>query len=81
MPVEAQYNTRFGGPKMLELAQTLCRIVNELGPVARVVWSDRSAFIAWLDAAQGMCSLIIAANDERVAEDSMTALEFDPPDA
>jgi len=81
MPVEAQYNTRFGGPKILELAQVLCRIVNSLGPTARVVWGDRPAFIAMLDAAQAMCALVIAAQDERVSEDSMTSTQFDPPDA
>jgi len=81
MPVEAQYNTRFGGPKILELAQTLCRIVNALGPTARVVWGDREAFIAMLTAAESMCALVIAAQDERVQADIMSDAEFDPPDA
>lgn len=80
MPVQAAFNQRAGGPRILVLAQGLCRVVNALAPVARVKWADRPAFITLLDACQALCAALPAAMDEQAQMDAMPAAAFDPAD-
>lgn len=80
MPVQAQYNARSGGNKFLLLANTMCRLVRLSGPVIRVRYSDRTALLAVLTAAESLCDLLPAAMDEQAIADAMPNSQFDPAD-
>lgn len=79
MPVPAASNTRAGGATILNLARTLCRIVNIAAPTVRIRWANRPAFLAVLEAAVGMCELLPAADAEQAEMDAFTGT-FDPSD-
>jgi len=79
MPVPAANNTRAGGNQILNLAQTLCRLVTIAEPTVRIRWADRPAFLAFLDAAVLACSLLPAARDEQIEMDAFTGT-YDPSD-
>lgn len=81
MPVQAQYNSRAGASKLLLIAGTLCRLVNLSAPIIRARYPDRTALLAVLTAAEGVCELLPAAQMEQAAADALDPAVFDPADA
>ena len=79
MPVPAANNSRAGGNQILNLAQTMCRLVTIAEPTVRVRWADRPQFLLFLDAAVLACSLLPAARDEQITMDAPD-VTFDPSD-
>ena len=81
MPVAPQFNSRSGMNKFLLLAQTLCRLVNLSSGVIRARYPDRTALLAVLTAAEGVCALLPAALSEQATEDALSSEQFNPGDA
>lgn len=79
MPVQPQYNSRSGGNQFLKFAQTMCRLVNLAAPTIRAVYPTRTALLACLTAAEGVCELLPAAMAEAADADALPANEFYPP--
>jgi hypothetical protein len=80
MPVNPAANLRSGGNKFLLLAATLCRLTNALAPAIRARYSDRPALLTLLTAAEGVCALLPAAQQEQYTMDAADAPTFDPAD-
>lgn len=72
-------NNRSGAKKMIDLAGTLCRLVNASAPAIRVTWPDSPALLALLTAAQAVCELVPAAQMEMTAFEN-DGFVFDPAD-
>ncbi len=81
MPVDPQYTSRSGASTFLKIAQTLCRLVNISAPLIRARFSDRTALLAALTAAEAVCELLPAALSEQAAADAEELGTFDPSDA
>lgn len=73
-------NTRSGGKKFLDIAQTLCRIVQVSGPAIRSTYPSNIALLAALTAAEAVCPFVLPAKDEMQALDNADFV-FDPSDA
>lgn len=80
MPVNPLYNARTGGKKVIVLAQTLCRLVNTAAPIIRLRYSDRTALLAVLTAAEELCALLPAAVQEQTEADAIGGGAFNPGD-
>lgn len=81
MPVQAEFNSRSGGNRIMQLAQTMCRVVRVSAPIVRARYSGRPALLALLDATEAVCDLLPAAQMEQAAADALDAAAFDPLDA
>lgn len=55
---------RDGVTTLINLAKTLCRIVNAFAFVIEAKYSDKPAIMALLTAARNLCDLLPAAQDE-----------------
>lgn len=70
MPVKPLFNSRSGATQFVNAAKVLCRITTTLAPAIRGRYPDRTALLAVLTAAEGVCALLPAAMDEQVTMDT-----------
>jgi hypothetical protein len=80
MPVNPAANARSGGSQLLNFAKTMCRLVNAAAPAIRLRYPDRTALLAVLTAAEGVCELLPAAMQEAYEADVANNPAFDPAD-
>lgn len=80
MPVLPQNNSRSGASQFLKFAATMCRLVNLSAPIIRAAFPTRTALLAVLTAAEEVCALLPAAQNEAAAADALPPEDFDPAD-
>lgn len=78
MPVQPQFSARPGDKALLTAAQVLCRIVSAFAPIIRAKYPTRTALLAVLTAAEGVCALLPAAQSEQAAADALPPEDFYP---
>lgn len=77
MPVNPATTSKSGMNSFMAAAKVLCRLVGLFGPTIRARFPDRTALLAVLTAAEGVCTLLPAAVMEQVTEDAFTG-DYDP---
>ncbi len=81
MPNDPAFSLRSGMNKLLILARALCVLVSASAATIRARYADRTALLALLTAAEGVCALLPAALSEQAAADNLPADDFYIDDA